>query len=74
MEKNNLQSVICNTVHDSIVMDVHPDEKEICIKLMVKAWWRYLKVEKRYGIQYTMPVDIELKMGYNWLDLNEVYV
>ena len=32
------------------------------------------EAEKRYGIQYTMPVDIELKMGYNWLDLTEVNV
>jgi len=35
--ENNLQSVICNTVHDSIVIDVHPDEKDICIKLMREA-------------------------------------
>ncbi len=75
VEKNNLQSVICNTVHDSIVMDVHPDEKDICIKLMVKAMLAIPEeAEKRYGIQYTMPVDIELKMGYNWLDLTEVNV
>ena len=75
VEKNNLQSVICNTVHDSIVMDVHPDEKDICIKLMVKAMLAIPEEAKeRYGIQYTMPVDIELKMGYNWLDLTEVNV
>ena len=26
----------------------------------------------RYGIDYDMPVGIELKIGQNWLDLNPV--
>jgi hypothetical protein len=26
----------------------------------------------RYGIEYDMPVGIELKIGENWLDLSEV--
>ena len=34
MRTRELKSVICNTVHDSIVLDVHPDEKEACIKLL----------------------------------------
>ena len=32
-----MQSVICNTVHDSIVMDVHPDEFDMRIDLMKHA-------------------------------------
>jgi hypothetical protein len=30
--------------------------------------------KERYGIEYDMPVGIELKMGKNWLDLEEVLV
>jgi hypothetical protein len=26
----------------------------------------------RYGVEYDMPVGIELKIGKNWLDLEEV--
>tara|TARA_B100000212_G_C27118842_1_gene423963 strand:+ start:95 stop:265 length:171 start_codon:yes stop_codon:yes gene_type:complete len=56
-------------------MDVHPDEKDICIKLMTEAMLAIPEeVQKRYNVQYTMPVDIELKIGYNWLDLHEVNV
>jgi DNA polymerase I-like protein with 3'-5' exonuclease and polymerase domains len=71
--ENNLQSVICNTVHDSIVIDVHPDEKDICIKLMREAMLSLPEqTEERYGVFYDMPVEIELKIGNNWLDLSVV--
>jgi len=70
-----MKSVICNTVHDSIVVDVHPDEKDICIKLMAEAMKALPEeTEKRYGISYDMPVGIELKIGKNWLDLDVVPV
>ena len=68
-----LQSVICNTVHDSIVMDVHPEEKQTCINLMKHAMLALpFETVRRYGITYDMPVGIELKIGKNWLDLKEV--
>jgi len=73
IKQENIRSVICNTVHDSIVMDVHPDEKDICIKLMTEAMLAIPEeAKKRYDIDYDMPVDIELKIGHNWLDLQEV--
>ena len=73
VKETNIHSVICNTVHDSIVMDVHPEEKDICIRLMKKAMLAIPEEAKaRYGIEYDMPVDIEIKIGHNWLDLSEV--
>ena len=75
MRRRNLNSVICNTVHDSIVLDVHPDEKEACINLLAYAM-RSLPEEtmNRYGVEYDMPVGIELKIGKNWLDSEEIDV
>tara|TARA_Y100001937_G_scaffold36194_2_gene51929 strand:- start:15457 stop:16956 length:1500 start_codon:yes stop_codon:yes gene_type:complete len=71
--KNSLMSVICNTVHDSIVIDCHPDEKDICVSLMREAMLSLPEETiRRYGIRYDMPVGIEIKMGDNWLDLHEV--
>ena len=66
---NNMKSKICNTVHDSIVLDVYPSEKEIAIDLLKTAMLS-LKSEciRRYGFEYDMPIGIELKIGYNWLD------
>ena len=71
--ENKLQSVICNTVHDSIVIDCHPDEKIICVKLMRDAMLSLPEETiRRYGVEYDMPVEIEIKMGDNWLDLHVV--
>ena len=73
MRTRKLSSVICNTVHDSIVLDVHPDEKDACIKLLEYAMVSLpTETVNRYGIEYDMPVGIELKIGKNWLDLTEV--
>ena len=71
--ENNLQSVICNTVHDSIVIDAHPSEIDTCIRLMKEAMLCLpQETHRRYNVVYDMPVGIEIKMGDNWLDLHEV--
>jgi len=73
MKKVGMKSVICNTVHDSIVVDVYPSEEQQCIDIMAKAMLALPEETlRRYGRQYDMPVGIELKMGKNWLDLEAV--
>jgi len=73
MRELKMQSVICNTVHDSIVLDVHPDEKDQCIKVLSEAMLSISDGSKaRYGLEYDMPIGIELKIGNNWLDLTEI--
>ena len=70
---NKMQSVICNTVHDSIVFDVHPKEKDLAIDILSKGMLSlYDECKKRYDNTYSMPVGIELKIGKNWLDLEPV--
>lgn len=69
-----MRSVICNTVHDSIVIDVFPGEEKKCIEVMSEAMLSIpQETKRRYGVAYDMPVGIELKMGKNWLDLQEVF-
>ena len=67
------KSVIINTVHDSIIMDVHPDEKDQMIYLLKEAML-CIKDEAhlRFGILFDMPIDIELKIGHDWLNLKEI--
>ena len=73
-DMQGMKSVICNTVHDSIVIDVFPGEEEACIQVMAKAMLCLPEeTKRRYAIEYTMPVGIELKMGKNWLDLEAVF-
>jgi DNA polymerase I-like protein with 3'-5' exonuclease and polymerase domains len=69
-----IRSVICNTVHDSIVMDAHPDEFDTCVELMKTAMLSLpFETMRRYGVAYDMPVGIEIKAGKNWLDLEHVF-
>ena len=68
------KSLICNTVHDSIVIDCHPDEEvHVLTILRVSMMGVADDLEKRYKIKYLMPVGIEIKKGENWLDTKQVY-
>ena len=68
-----MKSVICNTVHDSIILDVYPEERVECIDCLRIAT-SSIKDEcnSRYNINYDMPIGIELKIGDNWLETKEI--
>ena len=73
MKEKNVKSVLVNTVHDSIVVDIHPDEEDIIINIFKQGADKVIPVLKeKYGIDFNVPLDIEMKIGYNWLNLNEV--
>ena len=73
-DMKDMRSVICNTVHDSIVIDVYPGEEDRCIEVMSTAMLCLpQETKRRYNKEYSMPVGIELKMGKNWLDLEAVF-
>ena len=70
---DNYKSVVINTVHDSIVVDVHPKEKDEIIQLLRDSMLSIKdECSKRYLIDFDMPIDIELKIGYDWLNLKEI--
>jgi len=66
------KSCIVNTVHDSIVIDVHPDEEKE-VKEIISVVNNTLKdlINLRWGIDFNVPLVLELKIGNNWLDLIE---
>ena len=69
-----MHSIICNTVHDSIVMDVYPEEQDLAVETMKEAMMSLPEECKhRYNIDYDMPIGFEIKIGNNWLDMKEVY-
>jgi DNA polymerase I-like protein with 3'-5' exonuclease and polymerase domains len=75
MEKNlqGMQSCIVNTVHDSMVIDVHPNETQQVIKLVEEMNNGLNKlVEKYYGVTMNVPLLLEAKLGENWLDTVDV--
>ena len=67
------KSCIVNTVHDSIVIDVHPDEEEQVI-LLIKNINNYIDnlIQIQFGITMNVPLLLEAKIGNNWLDTHDV--
>ena len=68
-----MQSKIVNSVHDSIVIDVHPDEEKRIITI-IDAVSCSLKsiIDERFKINFNVPLALEAKIGVNWLDQKEV--
>ena len=70
---NQMQSCIVNTVHDSIVIDVHPDEKDKVLRIINAANDKLLSiVNKKWNLDFNVPLLLEAKIGPNWLDTKDV--
>ena len=73
MKENKVKSLLINTVHDSIVVDAHPDEFKLMTSILDKATAGVTDyLYDVYNIEFNVPLDTELKMGDNWLDMDEV--
>ena len=68
-----LQSCLVNTVHDSMVIDIHPEEKETVLQIIddMNAGLTDL-IEKAYNVKMNVPLLLESKIGPNWLDVQDV--
>jgi len=70
---NQLHSCIVNTVHDSIVIDVHPNEKDKVLRIINAANDKLLGiVNRKWNIDFNLPLLLEAKIGDNWLDTVDV--
>jgi len=69
----DLRSCIVNSVHDSIVIDIHPDE-EAEVLGVIGSVNRDLKeiIDNKFKINFNVPLLLEAKLGYNWLEQQEV--
>ena len=73
MKEQKVKSLLINTVHDSIVADVYPGEEAVMSKIFKQGTASVIPALKEYyGINFNIPLDTDLKMGYNWLDIKEV--
>jgi len=70
---SGLQSCIVNSVHDSIVIDIHPDE-EAQVMGVIGSVNGELKeiIDNKFKINFNVPLLLEAKIGVNWLDQQEV--
>ena len=68
-----LQSCVVNSVHDSMVVDVHPDEKEKVLFIIETLNRDIVQlVEDTYDVHMNVPLLLEAKIGPNWLDTVDV--
>jgi len=70
---SDMKSCIVNTVHDSIVIDVHPDEERSVIEVINETNRVLPKlIQLRWGCVFNVPLLLEAKIGDNWLDTKDV--
>lgn len=75
MREAKVKSLLVNTVHDSLVADVYPGEEQLMANMMRCAMLDVVpEMTRRYGIEFIVPIDVELKIGKNWLDSKTVHV
>jgi DNA polymerase I-like protein with 3'-5' exonuclease and polymerase domains len=65
--------MLVNSVHDSVVLDVHPAEVDKVLNI-IRQVNKNLKIiiESYYDIDVNVPMLLESKIGDNWLDVKDV--
>jgi DNA polymerase I-like protein with 3'-5' exonuclease and polymerase domains len=72
-KQQNLQSKLILTVHDSICVDVHPDEEQAVIAILKDAMMGVVdEAKERWNYDFVLPLDIEISKGRNWMELEEI--
>ena len=68
-----MKSCIVNSVHDSIVIDVHPLEEADVINIIENTNDVLNElIALRWGVDFNVPLLLEAKIGPNWLDVKDV--
>ena len=72
-KKENIQGILVNTVHDSIVADILASEIDKVVKIFHEVFRDIpINFERLFGIKFTLPMSVEVKVGSNMYDLEEV--
>ena len=68
LHERGLQSYIINTIHDSIIMEIHPDEVDE-VKHIVEVVARDKVLEyllRVYDVDFNVPLEFEFSSGNYW--------
>jgi DNA polymerase-1 len=68
-----MHSCLVNSVHDSMVIDTHPDEINDVLGIisLINTNLNDM-IQKEYNIKVNVPLLLESKIGDNWLDTKDV--
>ena len=72
MRAEGMQSIIFGQVHDSILIDVHPDEEGFVIALAQTTMDHGHVFAGNYGVDFTVPLAADVEIGTNWGDMSPV--
>jgi DNA polymerase-1 len=68
-----MRSKVVNSVHDSMVIDIHPYEKDQVIEIINTLNMDLNEIiYKYYKVKMNVPLLLEAKIGPNWLDTKDV--
>lgn len=75
LRKAGLTSVIVLTVHDSILIDVVLGEEDAVAKAAKEGLLDLdTMCQEFYGFEFKYPINVDVKIGPNWLDGKEIEV
>lgn len=68
MKAMGMKSFIVNTIHDSIIAEVHPDERDLYVRAgqYCMTHRAYVYLDKVYGIKFNVPLGTGAKVSRNW--------
>lgn len=64
IQEQGLRSRMISTVHDELVFDVPQDEKKALVDMVRR--------EMEHALELSVPVKVSIKVGANWLEMEEV--
>lgn len=68
MKQQQVESFMVNTVHDSVILELKPEEKEkineIALASFGTSCYNYLKTV--YDVEFNVPLGCGIKIGDNW--------
>ena len=69
----DLRSVIVNTVHDSIVIDVFPSEVSEIYAIIKEIEGNLIPlIKEKWYMDFNVPLILDAKIGNNWLDQENI--
>ena len=63
----NFRSRLCNTIHDEILIDTHPEEEKEVIQIAYETATNPPLVAA-FGVGFDIPIGVEMGIGANWSD------
>lgn len=70
MKANNMKSFMVNTIHDSTITELHPDEVNLYQDITRLSFLDsvYYYFDKVYNYRFDCPLGVEIKAGTHWTE------